>query len=295
MAFDVNTITGYVDEKRLPLIGKAVLGARSSELFNLQTGVKSTAALNLLDTTVEFGDGASCGWDEAGQTELTSRNIEVAKLKVNMSFCDRELLDTWAGYEVKVAAGRETLPFEEQFVNQIIDRVNECVEHMIWNGNKTSPANFDGILTILANESGVITVSDTNIADLVNQVYLNIPVAILSNATIVMGEDKFREYVLDLTKKNLYHYDPKVDGNMTITMPGTSTKVIGVPGLNGTDKVVAGDLKNNFFYGTDMQDDKEVFDLWYSKDNREFRLAIQFNAGVQVAFPDQIVVGTINQ
>lgn len=295
MALDVNTITGYVDEKRLPLIGKAVLGARSSELFNLQTGVKSTAALNLINTTVEFGDGASCGWDEAGKTDLTQRNIEVAKLKVNMSFCDRELLDTWAGYEVKVAAGRETLPFEEQFVNQIIDRVNEGVEYMIWNGDKANPTNFDGILTILANENDVITVSDTNITDLVNQVYLNIPVAILSNATIVMGEDKFREYVLDLTQKNLYHYDPKVDGNMTITMPGTSTKVIGVPGLNGVNKVVAGDLKNNFFYGTDMQDDKEVFDLWYSKDNREFRLAIQFNAGVQVAFPDQIVVGTINQ
>lgn len=46
----------------------------------------------------------------------------------------------------------------------------------------------------------------------------------------------------------------------------------------------------NLFYGVDMADDAETFDLWYSKDNQEFRLAIKFNAGAQIAFPDQVVV-----
>lgn len=289
---DVQTITGYVEEKRLPLIGKAVLGAKSSELFNLQTGVKSTAALNLLDTAVVFGDGASCGWDEAGTTTLSQRELEVAKIKVNMSFCDRELLDTWAGYEVKVAAGRENLPFEEYFTAQIIDRINAEIETMIYQGIK-QPGEFDGLLTILANEPTVLTTANTGVTDTVLDVYTNIPVEVLKNASILMGEDQFRLYVLDLTKKNLYHYDPTVDGNMVVTMPGTSTKVYGVPGLNSTNKIIAADLKNNIFYGTDMADDKEVFDFWYSKDNQEFRLAVKFNAGVQVAFPDQIVLGTI--
>lgn len=289
---DVQTITGYVEEKRLPLIGKAVLGAKSSELFNLQTGVKSTAALNLLDTSVVFGDGASCGWDEAGTTTLSQRELEVAKIKVNMSFCDRDLLDTWAGYEVKVAAGRETLPFEEYFTAQIIDRINSSIETMIYQGTK-QPGEFDGLLTILANEPTVLTATNTGVTDTVTDVYTTIPVEVLKNASILMGEDQFRLYVLDLTKKNLYHYAPEVDGNMVVTMPGTSTKVYGVPGLNGTNKIIAADLKNNIFYGTDMADDKEVFDFWYSKDNQEFRLAVKFNAGVQVAFPDQIVLGTI--
>lgn len=292
MALNVETIKGYIDEKRLPLIGKAILGAKSADLFNLQTGVKHSAALNLLNTTVEFGDGSECGWDEAGETELTQRQLEVANLKVNMSFCDRTLLDTWAGYEVKVAAGRETLPFEEKFIEDVIKHTNAQVETLIWQGDKSNAGEFDGILTILASETP-ISAGATGVTDTVTDVYMKIPVEILNNATIVMGEDKFREYVLDITKKNLYHYDPKVDGEMTVVMPGTSTKVIGVPGLNGTDKVIAGDLSNNFFYGTDMANDTEVFDFWYSKDNQEFRLAIKFNAGVQVAFPDQIVLGTI--
>ena len=37
----------------------------------------------------------------------------------------------------------------------------------------------------------------------------------------------------------------------------------------------------------------ETFDLWYSKDNQEFRLAVKFNAGVQVAFPDEVVLGVL--
>lgn len=298
MAISVTGLTGYVEERRLPLIKQAVLDAKSAQLFNLQTGIKSKAKINLLSTEVVFGDGSSCGWDEAGTSTLSQREIEVGNIKVNMSFCDRTLLDTWAGYEVKVAAGKEKLPFEEYFVNSIIENVNSEVEKAIWQGNTTSGtgnlAAFDGLLTILASEASVIAAGATGATATVFDVYSKIPAESLKNASIVLGTDAFRALVLDLMQQNLYHYNPVVDGEMQITLPGTSTKVYGVAGLNGTSKVVAADLKNNVFFGTDMEDDKEVFDLWYSKDNQEFRLAIKFNAGVQVAFPDQVVLGTIS-
>ena len=52
MAIDVNALGAYVDEQRLPLIKKAVIGSKSASLFNLQTGVKNKAKLNLLSTAV---------------------------------------------------------------------------------------------------------------------------------------------------------------------------------------------------------------------------------------------------
>ena len=300
MAINVSSLTTYVDEQRLPLIRKAVLAPKSADLFNLQTGVKSKAALNILTTSVVFGDGSSCGWNQAGTNTLSQREIEVGHVKVNMNFCDRTLMDYWAGYEVKVAAGKETLPFEEAFVADIIAQVNAEVEKAIWQGNKTNGvgnlAIFDGLLTILADEQDVIAldaVEGNNVAQEVYDAYSNIPLEVLHDAVIFMGEDTFRSYVGELNSANLYHYDPKVDEGMTLVMPGTSTRIYGVPGLNGTGKIVAG-AKNNFFYGTDLEGDQEVFDLWYSKDNQEFRLAIKFNAGVQVAFPDQVVVKTVD-
>lgn len=299
MAINVSSLTTYVDEQRLPLIRKAVLAPKSADLFNLQTGVKSKAALNILTTSVVFGDGSSCGWNQAGTNTLSQREIEVGHVKVNMNFCDRTLLDYWTGYEVKVAAGKETLPFEEAFVADIIAHVNAEVEKAIWQGDKEGSGNmaiFDGLLTILAGEQDVIAldpVEGANIAQEVYDAYAHIPLEVLHTASVVVGEDTFRAYIGELNAANLYHYDPKVDEGMSIVIPGTSTRIYGVPGLNETGKIVAGDLKGNFFYGTDLEGDQEVFDLWYSKDNQEFRLAIKFNAGVQVAFPDQIVVKSL--
>lgn len=296
MAINVSSLTNYVEEQRLPLIRKAILSAKSTTLFNLQTGIKNAAALNILTTEIEFGDGGSCGWDEAGESKLSQRVLTVGKVKINQSFCDRELLDYWTNYDIKVAAGKESLPFEEAFIADILDHVQVGIEKAIWQGDTSTTGNlsiFDGILTLLADEEDVINVDaveGNNIAQEVYDAYANIPVEILHKASVVCGEDTFRKYIGELNVANLYHYDPKVDEEMSITIPGTSTKIYGVSGLNGTGKIVAGDLKGNFFYGVDMANDAEVFDFWYSKDNQEFRLAIKFNAGVQVAFPDQIVI-----
>ena len=71
-------------------------------------------------------------------------------------------------------------------------------------------------------------------------------------------------------------------------LPGTNTKVVGVAGLDDIGQGVALNVKHAF-YGTDMEGDEEVFDLWYSKDNQEWRAAINFVFGVQVAFPNENV------
>ena len=58
----ITSLPKYVEENRLPLISKAVLGAKTPSLLTLQTGVTGATALNLLQTSVVFGDGADCGW-----------------------------------------------------------------------------------------------------------------------------------------------------------------------------------------------------------------------------------------
>ena len=292
MAINVSALTAYVDEQRLPLIRKTIFAAPSVKHFNLQTGVKHSAALNILNTTVAFGDGATCGWDEAGSSAFSQRTLEVGNYKVNMSFCDKAMLKYWNGYDVRVAAGQKTLPFEEDFVNGVIDGVAEKLETIIWQGVKATD-KIDGILTILGKENTVIkTEAGTTIYDSVLKAYKAIPAKKLDKAVLFLGVDKFRDLVLELTAKNLYHYNPAVDEKMEIVLPGTNTRVIAVSGLNGKASVVAADPEN-IYYGVDMEGDEEKFDLWYSQDNQEFRLAINFNAGVQVAFPDEVVLGAL--
>lgn len=292
MAINVSSLTAYVDEQRLPLIRKTIFAAPSVKHFNLQTGVKHAAALNILSTTVQFGDGATCGWNEAGTSAFSQRTLEVGNYKVNMSFCDKAMLKYWNGYEVRVAAGQKSLPFEEDFVNGVIDGVADKLETIIWTGVKAND-RMDGILTILGAEQSVITsqAGATIYASVLNA-YKAIPAKKLDKAVLFLGMDKFRDLVLELTAANLYHHNPAIDETMEIVLPGTNTKVFGVAGLNGQSYVVAADPEN-IYYGVDMEGDEEKFDLWYSQDNQEFRLAINFNAGVQVAFPDEIVLGAL--
>ena len=291
MAINVSGLTAYVEEQRLPLIRKTIFAAPSVKHFNLQTGIKHAAALNILNTSVVFGDGSACGWNEAGTSEFSQRVLEVGNFKVNMSFCDKAMLSKWMGYEVRVAAGQKSLPFEEDFVDVIIEGVKNKLESILWTGVKADD-RIDGILTILSAASAS-TVQPTlatgsTIYEKTLKVYKAIPASQLDKAAIFMGVDNYRDLCLELTAKNLFHYTAEVDEKMEIVLPGTSTRVIAVSGLNGQKAIVATNPEN-IYYGVDMEADAEEFDLWYSKDNQEFRLAINFNAGVQVAFPDLVV------
>lgn len=285
----VTAITGYVEEHRSDLLSKAMLDGKSRRAFNLMTDVKGPTTLNIMDTDVVFGELA-CGWNESGSTEFTQRVLTPKALSVNMAFCDKKLLGTYAQYEVKVAAGMESLPFPEKWTNQILASVNEQIEHMLYFGNG-SGASFEGIIPILEDEADTVkvNVSGDSAYAFIKKVAAKIPVKVKA-PVILVSTPLYREFMQDLVAANLFHYDP-ANGENEYKLPGTDIRVIAVNGLIDDDTyAIAADM-NNLFYGVSADGDEDVFDLWYSKDNREFRLAIQFIAGAQVAFPDEIVLG----
>lgn len=302
MALNVSTLTGYVEEKKTGLIRKAVIESRSAREMNLMTGIKGATALNLLNTTVVFGDGSVCGWNEAGTSEVTKRILTPGYVKVNMSFCDKTLLNTWMNYDVRLAAGQKTLPFEEDFINDVIAGVGAKLEKLIWTGNKPSDS-FDGLVKIIEAASApkyTYTASDS-VASIVSGVYGKIKSEVFEKGDVVMfmGADMYRKYIQELIANGNLVLNAGsgavLDGiamPAQMLIPGTNVTVIPVTGLDGTGKVFAS-YRDNFVYGTDLTGDEEKFDFWYSQDNREFRLAIEFGAGVQVAFPDLIVEGSL--
>lgn len=301
MSLNLSNLPAFVEERHLPLLRKAVIEAKSASEFNLQTGIKGATALNLLATNVAFGDGSTCGWNEAGESTLSQRQIVPGAIKVNMSFCDKQLLKTWMNYEVKVAAGQKTLPFEEDFMNGVVEDIKAKLEKAIWQGDKSSlDANlnkFDGMIKILdaATVAKTVTYSEgATIASIVNDVYAAIPSAAFSKGEVVlyMGSDSYRAYIQELIANgNLVITTGVNDVAMpeSILIPGANVRVYGVAGLDGTGRFYAS-YRDNFVYGTDMQGDEEKMEMWYSQDNREYRLAVEFTAGVQALWPDLIVI-----
>lgn len=294
----VTSLPAYVEQNRLPLLRESLLEGISARLFTLQTGIKSSAALNLLSTEIAFGNGVACGWNDAGTQTLTQRVLETGQIKVNMSYCEKVLLGKWAESEVRVAADDKRLPFEEDFMNGVRDAIRAAIEKAIWQGDTTSEdANlnkFDGLIKILGAENTVIAETITagsTYRAAVSQVLLAMPAETLKDDAVIFVSPEFlRGYGQELVNANLFHYTANEDFN-EIQIPGSRVRLIAVAGLSGTSKLVAGRL-SNFFLGVDLENAAEIFDFWYSQDNREFRLAVEFNMGTQVAFPDEVVVGT---
>ena len=295
MAINVTALNNYVEEKRLPLIAKSFLRGKTIDLIQIETGVLQDTALNLVSASVTFGDGASCGWNATDGIALSQRLLKPTFLKVNQAFCDKDLLKKWASYEVKLAAGREQLPFEEKFLEEIANAINESIEKLVWQGDSSHTNEPDGFLKILeTGGSGVVSATwsaGTTAYNKIKTVYNAIPANIIDkdDTVIFVGEETYREFIQELVAANLYHFSPDYKAGEYM-VPGTSIRVIAVNGLNGTGKIVAGRL-SNFFYGVGAEDDKDTFDFWYSQDNREFRLAAYFAIAVQVAYPNEIVLG----
>ena len=305
MAFDVSLLTAYIDQSKEPLIGKAVLASKSAKLLTLQTGVKYQTALNLLTSDTVLQSGESCGWSSQGSTNLTQRLITAKPIKINKAYCDKTLYKYWMNYQVKIGAGTATLPFEQQLVETEIAAVGEALEQSIWQGDvsltgSTNLKQFDGLIkifaaatgttgTINAVNTGITGVTTSNAIQIVDNVYAAIPAQLLSktDVKIFCGSDFFRTYTMALRTANLYHYSAD-SNNQELVIPGTSITLVAVDGLNGTNKLYAFSLAN-VFYGTDLEGDEEKFNLRYSEDYEEFRLTIAFTAGVQVAFPSEVV------
>ena len=299
MSFSLATLTAYTDQQRLPLITKAVFSARTAALFTKQVGVKSAAALNLMDTDAALAAGTACGWTAAGTTTFSQRNITVAPMKVQEALCPRSLEQYWMQSQLTAGSTYDGVPFEQAFAEQKALRIAEALENAIWSGSTL----VTGLLTILNAASGSTvsgntaaisgSITTTNVISIFDNIYTRIPQAILTRNDLVIfcGWDTFRTLIgaFKSTASVMYNQvdlQGLADGD--IIYPGTNVRVVAVPGLLGYSRIVCSYL-GNFFYGTDLLSDEENFSLWYSQDNDEVRFQAAFKVGVQVAYPDLVV------
>ena len=205
--------------------------------------------------------------------------------------------------QTQIAAGSpEAVPFEEQIGNEKSNKIAKLLEVAMWQGDTaTSNTNpntnkFDGFVKIIGdatavdgNTTSATAITTANIDDLVDDMYAAIPadIADADDLVLFVGIDTFKKYTTSLRAANLFHYAADSDG-MEIMIPATNVKMVGVGGLNGTDKMYLGRL-SNFFVGTDLANEEEEYRFWYSQDNDEVRFRVTCKYGVQVGFPDQIV------
>ena len=309
MAFNVSALNNYTNEQSTDLLVKALFSSKTAATMyaanQVQVGVKSSASLNILASTVFFqADG--CGYNPSGTTTFTQRNITVGAVKVEETLCPKTLEAKWM--QTQIMPGSPTMvPFEEQIGNEKAAVIAQTLETAIWQGDTASGnpnlSRFDGFSKIIAAASPTLansapttfaSITSANIDDILDQIYANIPAAVATKTDLVcfLGVDAYKLMLVNLKNANLFHYVADAATEMEMVYPGTNMKLIAVGGLNGTNKLVAGSL-SNFFLGTDLANEEEITKLWYSEDSDEVRFRLTFKYGCQVAFPSEIVYFTL--
>lgn len=296
--FIVDDLPAYVQENHDILIREIVLSGGTISRMTLQTGVKKSAYLNYLDIDPEIQGGTGCGFSAQGDIELTQRTIETALLKVDMDICPENLRGKYAEYLLKTAATSEDLPFEQYIMDGVRKSIAKKMETAVWQWQKSSSGSdlFDGLLYIAGAESDVIDVSiaaGSSAYAGILAVYMALPEEVIERgAEIYVSPAIYRQFLQEMVALNYYHYSGPQDAYPEeFALIGTNAKVVKTSGLAGSLKIL-GTYARNLVYGTDLESDKEEIDLWFSKDDRVWKLQVKWVAGVQIAFPDMVVLGT---
>lgn len=298
MAINVSTLSEYVNQNNGELLTKAVLGANTLNYIDIMPGVKFKDTLNYLDSTVAFGDASVCGWDPKGDDKFTQRTIEVSPIKINKEFCNKDLRKYWMNYQMLFEAGRETLPFEEKFIDTNLNAINAELEKQIWQSHTDLQGLFKGLVQRITDEgSNVITktVSDGYTAmQVVDAAYEGMtPVILQQNPAIFVSPSTFRSYVQGLNAVCCANR-PMIDAaSESIPYPGDSrVTIIPVNGMEGVEQtwvLAVGTPAKNLVYGTDVEGSENTFKFWYDEKEDKFLFKVLFNAGTQIKFPDQVV------
>lgn len=313
MAFNVTALANYTKPNERQLLTKALFSAKSISLATKMPNVKSSAQVNVMDTDALFQAGTSCGFSASGTTTFSNRTLTVAPIRVHEALCPKDLETKYLQLTLPSGSNPQSIPFEQAYTDLKAGLIAQQLETAFWQGDTTSLdgnlSRFDGLLKLITAASGSVIqanvssftsgapysasggVTPSNAIAIMQGVYRAIPVALLDKEDfrVFCGMGTFRSYQMALTNANLFHYNTDAsNSNFEITIPGTNIKVVGVNGLNNTNRIIAM-RTSNMFFGCDVVDEESKFEMFWAQEAMEVRYVCEFKAGTQIAFPNEIV------
>ena len=294
-------LKNYLEVNKDQLIMDAIFNSKSSRLFTLQQGVKAETAIVRLDSTVEFAND-DCSFNAGGSDTFTNRTLVPNFIKVNKVYCDKDLLKSWKASDVRIAAtSNDSIPFEQQILENNANVISAEIEKILWQGDKTNGqgnmAFADGLVKMINDDitntvipaANVIAKGSDSVYERVQKLWLALPANIADKCTIVMNITNYKNMIVELADANLYHIFEEYDGEYRMRLPFANIDVIGVEGLEGIDNIYAMPL-DEVYYGVDLENDNEDVDFYFDKSDRNFKYVCEFVIAVQYAFPEHIYI-----
>ena len=309
--YDLGGLSAYVDQLSSDIISEAVLTPVTMSYVNVVPGIKGTQNVNLLSETLVVQTGTTCGWSDQGDVTFTVVPVTVQALKVNQSLCLQELNTLWLGQYLNAGSYNEQVPFEEAIVSLQTKQIKRHNEDLLWNAT-SGTSSFSGFIQIfdtnpnvvsLTGQTALCSVTGSSVQEKAYRVLTQIDNLIENldrnvydrdDIVIYMSQQQFKCYLTAIRNVNNFHFsEPNLGQVYEVFHPQTNYKVVGVPGLNGSDLIVIGPMQY-MIVGTDLQSDEDSYRSWFSQDFQEVRMMAAWKIGAAVAFPEFFVTNGLN-
>lgn len=135
-------------------------------------------------------------------------------------------------------------------------------------------------------------ITEANVRGIVKSMWKAIPAKVKGKDDVVIfcGWDVYESYIGALIEANLFSYTAGNEAQKAgeLTIPGTQYKLTAVHGLDSQFRLYALRMSNMYF-GCDIEGEEDKWEIFFAKEADEIRYVNEFKAGVNVAFPNEIV------
>ena len=301
MAFDVSALGNYTKEEMDTLKYALAFEGKTAGLLSTVVGIKSAEKLNKIATEGVWQTQA-CGFTASGDTVFTQRTLTVGKIGVYLDWCPKDLEAKWTQKGLRPGSPMGLDDFEKYIVDDTLQNIQKRKEVAIWQGDTASSDvylnKFDGFLKLIDADNTVVAatqqadITTSTIRGILQDMITKIPIAVKGreNVKFMCGYDVFEIYQNKLATDNLYHYFGDAKG-YEMKVENSMYTLIGVPGLNGTDRSIVGEFgeDGNFVLGADLLNEEENIELFYAREARKVRFVAETKIGVQYYFGNRIV------
>jgi hypothetical protein len=308
--YDLAGLANYTDQLSADIISEAVLTPITMKYVNVVPGIKGTQNVNLLSETLVVQTGTTCGWSSSGDTTFTVAPITVQALKTNTSLCLQELNSLWLGQYLSSGSYNENAPFEQAIIDLQTKQIKRYNEDLLWNASSGS-SQFSGFIEIfqsanfvsnggveLTGQTALCSVTGSTTQEKANAILAQVDNLINSlnrnvydrdDIIVYMSQSQFKCYMVALRNVNNFHFtEPTLGSVYEVFHPQSNYKVVGCPGLNGSNLIVIGPMQY-MLVGTDLTSDEDSYRAWWSQDFQEVRIMSSWKLGTNVAFQEFFV------
>lgn len=306
MGYVVSALTNYTAEDANKVIynklftASPILDAIKNN-SNLMTGVKSAETINIIATRGVW-QAQACSVNPSGSSTFTQRTVTVGKMKVDLSFCESALEPKFTQKKMVKGSTYDALTYVNEIVGDIDQNIANDMATAVWQGDTASVDAFLKLFNGL-NKTLIADVAAGNIASgtawssansrtvmqaLATKVVADTSVyhGGVSTAKAYMSPAMAFAYRQKLITDNLYHLNAFGE-NQQLFIEGTTIPIVEDKGLAGTNYIWV--IEDENLHGaTDMENEEEKHDIWYSKDQDLIYFNARWKFGVNVAFPTRV-------